>query len=107
MAYIYLINELGSDNYKIGLTKGTIDKRKSQLQTGNSQELLVVRKYKTNHPSKLEKLLHVFYANKRTIGEWFELSDDDVMQFTEKCDKASETIDLLMETNYFFQNNII
>lgn len=102
MGFIYLINELDSSNYKIGLTKNETKKRRSQLQTGNAGELMVVREYKTEHPSKLEKLLHMHYFSKRGIGEWFYLTDEDVVDFTAQCDKFSKIVNVLVKENQFY-----
>lgn len=105
MAYIYLINESGTDNYKIGLTKNKTEKRKKQLQTGNSSELNVIKSFKTEYPFRLEKLLHMCYANKRFNGEWFTLEPNDVFNFNNLCEKYSKTIEILMENNEFFKKN--
>lgn len=105
MGYIYLINESGTDNYKIGLTKNQISKRKSQLQTGNSNDLNLIKSFETKYPARLEKLLHMRYANKRGIGEWFILEPNDVFEFTQICEKLTETINFLIATNEFFPKN--
>ena len=102
MGYIYLINETGTDNYKIGLTKNATKKRKSQLQTGNSSELVVIKSFKTNHPARLEKMLHMQHANKRGLGEWFLLEPEDVFGFIPLCEKFTETINYLLKNNIFF-----
>lgn len=102
MGYIYLINEAGTDNYKIGLTKNETVKRKSQLQTGNSSELIVVKTFKTKHPSKLERMLHIQHANQRFMGEWFVLKPEDVFEFIPMCERFDLTIKFLLEHNEFF-----
>jgi len=104
MGHIYLINESGTENYKIGLTKNATKKRKSQLQTGNSSELNVVKSYETKHPARLEKLLHMQHANKRGLGEWFLLEPEDIFNFISLCDKFTETIDYLILNNEFFNS---
>lgn len=102
MPYIYLINESGTDNYKIGLTRNETKKRKSQLQTGNSNQLDVIKSFKTKYPFKLEKLLHIHYANKRGIGEWFLLDPKDVFSFISVCENFTKTIEYLNEYNEFY-----
>jgi hypothetical protein len=102
MGHIYLINESGTENYKIGLTKNPTKKRKSQLQTGNSSELNVVKSFETKHPARLEKLLHMQHANKRGLGEWFLLEPEDVFGFISLCEKLTETINYLLLNNEFF-----
>lgn len=103
MGYIYLINESGTDKYKIGLTKNKANKRKLQLQTGNSNELNIIRTFETEHQFKLEKMLHMNYANKRCIGEWFVLDANDVFDFIPMCEKLTKTIVFLLENNTFFK----
>jgi hypothetical protein len=103
MGYIYLINESGTDNYKIGLTKNQTKKRKSQLQTGNSIELNVIKSFETKHPARLEKMLHMHHANKRGHGEWFVLEPEDVFGFISLCEKFTETINFLIANNVFFR----
>lgn len=103
MGYIYLINELGTNNYKIGVTKATsIEQRKLKLQTGNSKELFICRYFETEHPYRLEKMLHTHYFSKRGIGEWFELTDEDALIFVTLCDKLNKTVLYLKENNPFF-----
>ena len=104
MSFIYLINEYGTDNYKIGLTKSTnISRRKKNLQTGNSNELHIVKLFETEYPSKLEKLLHSRFYNKRGIGEWFVLTDEDIFEFIPLCEKLNENIKFLLENNCFYK----
>lgn len=102
MATVYLINEFGTDNYKIGITRSKASKRKGNLQTGNSDELLIIHSYETEHPFKLERMLHMHFFKKRGIGEWFTLEPDDVFCFMELCDKLNETITYLKDNNEFF-----
>ena len=103
MGYIYLINESGTDNYKIGLTKNPTKKRKSQLQTGNSSELNIIKSFETEHPSRLERMLHIQHSSKRGMGEWFELKPEDVFSFIPLCEKLTETINFLLEHNPFYK----
>jgi len=103
MGYIYLINESNSNNYKIGVTKAkTITKRTLELQTGNSSELIICRKFETNNTYKLENMLHNHYQPKRLKGEWFSLTDDEAIGFTDICTKYQKTIDFLLENNEFY-----
>ena len=54
MGWIYLINEANTNKYKIGVTKArTILRRQLELQTGNSNELILCRKFETDYPYKL------------------------------------------------------
>lgn len=103
MGYIYLINELGTNNYKIGVTKhDDINNRKSKLQTGNSNELYLIRKYETNYPFKLEQMLHRHYFKNNIKNEWFLLTDEQVFDFINVCDKYNNIINLLKSENPFY-----
>lgn len=103
MGYIYLINELDTKNYKIGVTKSkSIEYRKLKLQTGNSKELFVCRHFETNHPYKLERMLHNHYFQTKLKGEWFEMEDEKAINFLSICEKYQKTIDFLLENNEFY-----
>ena len=103
MGFIYLINELDTNNYKIGVTKSNdINKRLKSMETGNSNELFPSRKFKTSNPFKLEGMLHRHYTNKHKSKEWFILSDDDVMDFLNICQKYDDIINYLILENPFY-----
>lgn len=104
MGLIYLINEDGTDNYKIGVTRSNSEThRKRNLQTGNSNKLETIYTFKTDYPYRIESMLHFHYFSKRGYGEWFQLTDDDVSKFLSLCDTLADRLKLLMENNYFFQ----
>lgn len=103
MGYVYLINEWGTDNYKIGVTKSNdINVRKKKLQTGNSTELHLCREFSTDHPYKLEKMLHRYYHSEHLKNEWFKLNDEQVIEFKNVCEKYNNTIILLISENPFY-----
>lgn len=103
MGFVYLIGEYNDSNsYKIGVTNNkTVNGRKNELQTGNSDELFIVNKYETNEPFKLEKMLHNHYHSNHKINEWFTLSDDEVFKFIEVCDKYQNIINSLKDNPFF------
>jgi hypothetical protein len=75
---VYLINQCGTGYYKIGWsTAQDPEKRLSSLQTGNPGELSVVGFFNVSS-IKAEKMLHEIFSPKRTSGEWFNLSEEDV-----------------------------
>jgi hypothetical protein len=107
MGTIYLINEQGSDNYKIGMTKSNEAKRKKSLQTGNSSILETIYTFKTEYPFRIETMLHNALANKRGNGEWFELTEEEVLNFIPLCEKKEKQLKFLMENNHFFKKQNI
>lgn len=78
--YVYLIRN-NSFEYKIGMTKQNVNKRLKQLQTGNSQDLLLVKFLLVENYKKVEKSLHNHFSNKRINREWFNLNKKDVKKF--------------------------
>lgn len=103
MGYIYLIGEIGNENrYKIGSTRcKDINKRLKQLQTGNSEELYIKESFETTHPFKLETMLHNRFKSSNLIGEWFELSNEDVRAFKGVCEGLQKIIDSLKDNPFF------
>jgi hypothetical protein len=107
--YVYLIVEYDKieedkNPVKIGVTTGTIENRIKKLQTGNASELYVLRYFKSEKPFMLEKMLHLHYHNRRTNGEWFNLTDQEVLSFNSICQEKENIIKLLYENNYYFFN---
>ena len=94
--YIYLMCDSGHDNlFKIGMTRGNIEKRIKQLQTGNGSEIFMMNYFKTKYPFYVEKILHKKYNGNKKKGEWFELNTDSVINFIEECkfyEDLAETI---------------
>lgn len=82
MGWVYLISELSNGGrFKIGITKNPVNKRMKQLQTGNSNEIFVVNEYNTKNYKEVERYLHRKYNPDKAMGEWFELSHNDVVNF--------------------------
>ena len=103
MGFVYLIGEENEENkYKIGSTKcSDVNKRLKQLQTGNSNQLFIKEYYETSKPFKLETMLHNRYKDNNVIGEWFELTENEVKEFKKECEKCQTIIDVLKENPYF------
>jgi hypothetical protein len=103
MGSVYLLSDSEKDNiYKIGVTRGDINKRIKKLQTGNCGEIFLVSFFETDQPFLMEKMLHTRYFGKKVLNEWFELSSEDVLNFKKTCSEIQENIDALQD-NYFFQ----
>lgn len=62
--------------YKIGFTAGSVGKRLRQLQTGNPTALRI--EMTLTGTARDEQRLHALFSDKRTVGEWFELSAMDL-----------------------------
>ena len=102
MGSVYLLGDSEKDNvYKIGVTRGDINKRIKALQTGNSGELFLEKVHETEHPFIVENILHNHLMHKKTMNEWFELELDDVVKFEEKCKSIEETIEVMKDNPFF------
>lgn len=77
--YLYLIQCNSSDFYKIGFSENP-ENRLRNLQVGCPYSLTLVYKKCFKKSAKAERFLHKKYRYKRGIGEWFELSRDDIVQ---------------------------
>ena len=104
MGYVYLIGEIDNPGkYKIGSTRAKkIETRLKQLQTGNSSELYIKESFETEHPFKLEKMLHNHFKSSNLIGEWFELSEDDIKAFKGICEDKMKVIESLKDNPFYF-----
>lgn len=109
MGYVYLIGEMDNKGrYKIGSTKARdVNKRLKQLQTGNSSELFIKESYETEHPFKLEKMLHNHFKSSNLIGEWFELSESDTEAFKRVCEEKEKIISSLKNNPFYFNARIV
>jgi hypothetical protein len=73
---VYILESGGY--YKIGKTSGDLRKRVARLQTGSPHRIQVVHVINTANSAALEAHLHKRFNHKRTQGEWFALTPDDV-----------------------------
>lgn len=106
MAFVYLLCDIGEEKmYKIGVTRGKIENRIRQLQTGNGSEIHLVKQYETEYPFYIEKLLHIKFNSKQSKNEWFLLEPDDVFNFTNICNDIEKNIKWLK--NNPFSKNIL
>lgn len=100
---VYLLADDAREGiYKIGVTRGKIENRIKKLQTGNSSPIHMVLSYETDYPFVMESMLHTKYGGNRVLNEWFEMTDDEVVNFRKACEEIQNTIDVL-KTNYWFR----
>lgn len=109
MGYVYLIGEIdNSGRYKIGSTRAKdVNHRLKQLQTGNASELYIKEVFETEHPFKLEKMLHNHFKYKNLNGEWFELSEADTEAFKTICEEKIRVIESLKDNPFYFNARIM
>ena len=98
--YVYLLGDLGKERmFKIGVTRGTIERRIKKLQTGNSGEIYIVDYFQTEHPFFIEKWMHIKYCGKNVLNEWFELDLQDMLNFKKDCQKFQDLYDIYHQKN--------
>jgi len=105
--YVYLllsVDEFSNERYKIGITKNPVTQRLKQLQTGNSAKISILKTYESNNYKMVEKWLHGRLKTKRTLAgnEWFNLSDEDVLNFMDECKKGDDITSYMKRENPFF-----
>lgn len=101
MAYVYLLGDSGQDNtFKIGVTRGSVEKRIRQLQTGNGEEIYLVNFYETDYPFFIERLMHNKFYPKQKRNEWFNLDVEDVVKFREHCKAFEDTASSLKDNPF-------
>ena len=98
---VYLICDMLTDRFKIGVTKRKVEERLKEIQTGNPGEVFVMQTFESNYPYKLEKMMHRHFNSKKTLNEWFSLDVDDVASFTDICSKYESLIDGLEKYEWF------
>jgi len=75
---LYLINELNTEMYKVGITNNP-KQRLKYLQTNNPHELIISNLYDVNtNQIHVERSIHRYFQSRHIRGEWFELPKTDV-----------------------------
>jgi hypothetical protein len=81
--FLYLIRQVGSNLYKIGISKQP-EVRMHSFQEGNPRPLELIIKLEVGHvASKIEHSIHTAFATKRIRGEWFTLTNEDQLGFAD------------------------
>lgn len=95
--FVYLIEAVGVQRYKIGYSK-EVYKRASNIQTSTPFEISVLYRYFSVDTPQLEKLLHEYYDAYRIRGEWFELPLSEVSNFLNVANELDQGIELNTES---------
>ena len=101
MGNVYLICDAEKELFKIGVTKGDVEKRLKKLQTGNGGELHIVHVQQTDKPYKMEAMLHHRFFPKKKLNEWFELSPEEVIDFPKYCEQCQRNMNVLKDNPFF------
>jgi hypothetical protein len=95
---VYLLANWDANKFKIGITRGKVEKRLKQLQTGNGEKIEILEVFETEHFLKVEKALHRTYDHKKTKGEWFELTDEEILSFKTDCQTKHNLFQMLIDS---------
>ena len=83
-SYVYIIKNLDSSNIKVGVGSEPL-KRLKQLQTGSDSELsLVYTSFLCSNAFSLENDIHNRFKDSHIRGEWFKISEKEVVSYLEK-----------------------
>lgn len=75
-SFVYLLNAVSTNWYKIGYTRGDVKMRVASLQTGCPFKLRLVAVRSGTEIT--EASLHQAFWKQRGLGEWFEFGPDDL-----------------------------
>jgi len=78
--YIYLINAVGTNKFKIGQTCSPVAERINRLQTGCPFRLRYVYHAYVQNMNRTERELHREFHPFRSVGEWFALDFANVQE---------------------------
>jgi hypothetical protein len=107
MINIYLIcctDVSGNKMHKIGFTKRTIERRIKEFKTGNANDFYLIDSFKSKWGTKIEAKLHKQFKSKRVNGEWFMLSDSDILEFGKICETLHEGFEFIANNNTYYQD---
>jgi hypothetical protein len=100
MGKVYLLTN-NNGFYKIGVTKGDIDRRIKSLQTGNPNKIELVNYYESNNYRKIESWFHRIYEDIRLEGEWFLLNEDHINNFLLEAENINNKVNALKNNPFF------
>lgn len=100
--YVYVFGDFMKSNvYKIGVTRGDVEKRMKKLQTGNSGEIFLYMKYWTKYPFFIERKLHSKFSENRIMNEWFMLDLEDINSIENIIKQEEELIEIMKDNPFF------
>lgn len=81
VGYIYIL-KAENGLYKIGKSKDP-GSRIASIRTSSPVALEIYRVFQSSEYSKQEKVLHRLFADLREFGEWFRLTDEELLTIDE------------------------
>ena len=89
--YVYLIKNESSNNIKIGIGQNP-EQRLKQLQTGADGDLtLLYKSMVCSNAYEIETYLHHTFSDCNIRGEWFDVSEEDILNVVSECEFVLNT----------------
>ena len=101
MKTIYLIQQDGTNNYKIGITQKDPNKRLEELQIGSGNVLTLIYFFETKFGFKLETILHKHFSSQKINSEWFLFIEEEVEEFKRVCFLQEKNLEALKDNPFF------
>jgi predicted GIY-YIG superfamily endonuclease len=100
---VYLIESYHNNliQYKIGVSKNP-KKRLKQHKTSNPNDLTLLYEFESNWPFKVESTLKRMYQKQSIDGEWYNLNDNHVNNFLEKCNMIENNFKTIYNNSTLF-----
>mgnify|MGYP000179396772 CR=1 FL=1 len=77
-AYLYLMHELTTGFYKIGVSKEPRQRERTLQSQKPDINMLYTHQFEKQKAFFIERKLHKLFNSKRVRGEWFDLTHDDL-----------------------------
>lgn len=88
MKKLYIIQQEGTNLYKIGFTRKPVKERIRQLQTGSANLLTEVFTFETEYAPKIEKTMQRRYNIYNISGEWFKFDTETLTKAIVEIEKT-------------------
>lgn len=94
---IFYVIRNNSNHYKLGITNRDANTRLKEFETGNSEELFIVKTFFTKHGRTFESTMHRRFKHKHLKGEWFELDEKDLNTLDDILSETEKNLDIVAE----------
>lgn len=83
--FVYIIHAIGTDKYKIGMTKRSVESRIEGIATSSPYKCECIYSIRASKPRRLEKYLHEVFKPYREAGEWFTMPGESISKAKALC----------------------
>lgn len=103
MVNVYLIcaESNGNKIFKIGYTKRKVEERIKEFKTGNSATFSIIEIFSSKWGSKIEAYLKRNYKIYNLSGEWFDLPEEEIVDFYKNCKLLDDNYNSLDDNPFF------